>query len=76
MFKERNSSGKHMIIDVKGIKNIEYLNNTEKILKLLRNICEQHKFDILKESYYEFEPIGCSALFLLSESHISIHTFP
>ena len=34
------------------------------------------KFDILKEVSYQFDPIGCSILFLLSESHISIHSFP
>jgi S-adenosylmethionine decarboxylase len=76
MFAQRNSSGKHMIIDVKGIRNTERLNDTKKIILLLRNICKQNNFDILQESCHEFKPIGCSALFLLSESHISIHTFP
>ncbi len=76
MFKERSSSGKHMILDIKDIKNTNVLNNVNDLMILLKNICKIHKFDILKESYHEFEPIGCSILFLLSESHISIHTFP
>ena len=29
-----------------------------------------------KESYHKFEPQGVTAMLLLSESHISIHTWP
>jgi len=76
MFAERSSSGKHMVCDIKNIKNTNSLNDVNDLISLLKNICEKFKFDILKESYYEFEPMGCSILFLLSESHISIHTFP
>lgn len=76
MFAERSSSGKHMICDIKNIKNTKILNNVNDLIYLLKNICSEHKFDILQETSYEFEPMGCSILFLLSESHISIHTFP
>lgn len=76
MFEERNTSGKHMICNVKGIKNNKTLNDIDDLTKMLKNICKQHNFEILKEVSYQFHPIGCSILFLLSESHISIHTFP
>lgn len=76
MFSERLSSGKHMICDIKNIKNTKSLNDINDLIQLLKDICLEHKFDILKEVSYQFEPIGCSILFLLSESHISIHTFP
>jgi S-adenosylmethionine decarboxylase len=76
MFKEYKSSGKHMICDFKGIQNVELLNNMEGLKDLLKNICLKHDFTILNETAYQFEPIGCSILFLLSESHVSIHTFP
>lgn len=76
MFGQRSSSGKHLICDIKGIKNIKSLNDINDLTQLLKDICQKHKFDILKEISYQFEPIGCSILFLLSESHISIHTFP
>lgn len=76
MFEKRNSSGKHMICDIKGIKNTKSLNDMNDLICFLKNICEEHRFDILKESYHKFDPIGCSILFLLSESHISVHTFP
>jgi len=76
MFKEYESSGKHMICDFKGIKNNALLNNMEQLNTMLKQICIDNEFQILNEVQYKFEPIGCSILFLLSESHLSIHTFP
>lgn len=76
MFHEYVSSGKHMICDFKGIQKTELLNNCKELNLLLKQICAEHDFQILNEINHEFEPIGCSIVFLLSESHISIHTFP
>jgi S-adenosylmethionine decarboxylase proenzyme len=76
MFNEYESSGKHMICDFKGIKNEPLLNNCDELKLILKKICNDFEFQILNEIEHKFEPIGCSILFLLSESHISIHTFP
>ena len=76
MFNDFQSSGKHMICDFKCIKNLGLLNDCKKINLLLKSICKENDFQVLNEVEYKFEPIGCSILFLLSESHISIHTFP
>jgi len=76
MFQNRLSSGKHMICDIYDIKNLILLNSTELLQQLLVNICNKYNFEILKEINYSFNPQGCTILFLLSESHISIHTFP
>lgn len=65
-----------MICDIKEIKNYELLNNSEKIRKLLDNICEKYNYTILNKSEHQFQPQGLTMLYLLSESHISIHTFP
>ena len=65
-----------MICDFKCIKNEVLLNNMEKLNTMLKQICNDNEFQILHEVQYKFEPIGCSILFLLSESHLSIHTFP
>jgi S-adenosylmethionine decarboxylase len=75
MFSEE-SSGKHMICDIKQIRNYELLNNPEKIKMLLNNICEKYNYTILNKVEHSFEPQGLTILYLLSESHISIHTFP
>jgi S-adenosylmethionine decarboxylase len=76
MFQNYDSSGKHMICDFKGIQNSKLLNSCSDLKKMLKNICEENDFQVLQEVEYQFEPQGCSILFLLSESHLSIHTFP
>lgn len=72
----KNSSGKHMICDLKDIKNLELLKNNNKIKRLLNDICEKYNYTILNRIEHIFEPEGITILYLLSESHISIHTFP
>jgi S-adenosylmethionine decarboxylase len=76
MFNDYESSGKHMICDFKDIKNTELLNNGVDLNLLLKKVCDRYDFQILNEVVHNFDPIGHSILFLLSESHISIHTFP
>jgi len=76
MFNNFTSSGKHMICDFKEIKNTDLLNNCYKLRSMLREICGIYEFQILDELEHQFEPIGCSIIFMLSESHMSIHTFP
>ena len=39
-------------------------------------LLEESGFNIKKECYEFFTPHGFTALFLLSESHFAIHTFP
>jgi len=70
------SSGKHMICDIKNIKNHKLLNAPNLIIDLLDNICQSYNYKILQKSQHIFEPQGFTTLYLLSESHISIHTFP
>lgn len=72
----KTSSGKHMICDIKNIKNIELLNSPSKLLELLDNICKDYEYNIIQKTHHIFEPQGFTAIYLLSESHISIHTFP
>ena len=76
MFQNYDSSGKHMICDFRGIQNTELLNNRVELNKMLKQICQENDFQILQEVEHQFTPQGCSILFLLSESHLSIHTFP
>jgi len=70
------SSGKHLICDIKQIKNTELLNNLDGIKNVLDNICKKYDFKRLDVVEHVFSPVGISLLYLLSESHISIHTFP
>jgi S-adenosylmethionine decarboxylase proenzyme len=65
-----------MICDFKDIQNTQLLNNCDELNGLLKQVCKDYDFQILSETQHKFQPIGCSILFLLSESHLSIHTFP
>jgi S-adenosylmethionine decarboxylase len=76
MFSETHISGKHMIIDLKEIKNDILIQDLDKIKTLLDTICNKYDFSILNKSEHVFEPQGLTILYLLSESHLSVHTFP
>ena len=48
-----------------------------KLLKdMFSKILKQSGFGVLNISEKHFNPSGYTALFLLSESHLAIHTFP
>lgn len=76
MFSNRTSAGKHMIADIYEIKNSLLLNDKFLLNEMLKNICNTYDFEVLNIVDYSFQPFGCTILFLLSESHMSIHTFP
>jgi S-adenosylmethionine decarboxylase len=76
MFAENKNSGKHMMIDLKDIKNIDLLNNMDNLKKMMKQICIDYSFQTLQEIQHNFTPEGCSIILLLSESHMTIHTFP
>lgn len=76
MFSESTISGKHMICDIKDIKNMDLLHNLDRMKELLNDICGRYDFSILEKVDHKFHPEGLSILYLLSESHLSIHTFP
>ena len=69
-------SGTHMICDIKNIENMELLNNITQLKRLLDTICEKNKYTILQKTEHSFEPQGSTIIYMLTESHISIHTFP
>lgn len=70
------STGKHMICDLVNIKHMSRLESMELMRELLNEICARHDFTVLGSIEHKFEPQGLSLVYMLSESHISIHTFP
>lgn len=76
MFADTEFSGKHMILDIKEIKNKGLLIDFSKMMEILDHLCNIHQFTVLQKVSHKFEPVGYTLLYLLSESHISIHTFP
>jgi len=76
MFSTAAYSGKHLICDIKNIKNNTLMGDLDKLKALMNDICAKNNYSILQTSEQRFEPQGFSILYLLSESHMSIHTFP
>ena len=67
--------GKHLILDLYGC-NSEHLNDFNYLYKVMYEAIELTGANILNHVGHEFEPHGMTLLFLLAESHASIHTWP
>jgi S-adenosylmethionine decarboxylase proenzyme len=65
-----------MLCDIKNIRNLELLGSREKLETMMDELCKKYSFTILQKSHHIFHPQGITILYLLSESHFSIHTFP
>ncbi|MCL2461532.1 MAG: adenosylmethionine decarboxylase [Defluviitaleaceae bacterium] len=67
--------GKHLILDcsacpAKVIESLPFIKN------LLRALAAAASVTIVEEIYHEYTPYGITGLAIVSESHISIHTWP
>lgn len=50
--------------------------DTNKVKNKLNTLLEISKFNVLDFTEHIFTPQGYTALWLLSESHLAVHTFP
>lgn len=75
MFENRLSSGKHILINARGIKNKKLLNDTNALADMMQNICKVYNFQILNEFKHTFSPCGSTIVFVLTESHFSLHSY-
>ena len=70
------SLGKHLICDLHDIQNETLLHSLDGIREILDYLCDTYSFTVLGKLEHQFTPQGCSLVYLLSESHLSVHTFP
>lgn len=68
--------GKHILIDVSNIEEVEKIEKCEGLYELMNEIIQVLKLNVVNYMCHNFTPYGCSMLYLLSESHLSIHTYP
>ena len=73
-----NVVGKQILIDVKNIES-DRLKTVEMIKPFMDKVEEELKLKVVGEYSYQFvkdnKPYGATMVYLLSESHLSIHTF-
>ena len=75
--------GKHIIVDMFDINSDKFINinkNDESIEKwnsFIKECFDQANISLLNISWHNFDNNGAfTAIYLLSESHLSIHTWP
>lgn len=71
----RNTLGKHIILEMYGCP-FELLDNHDLIIETFERAVKEAKMTLLGFESHKFEPQGVTAVALLSESHMSIHTYP
>ena len=67
--------GKHYLLNLYGCP-FDRLNNHRFLVDLLENAAASSGATVVQTIYKKFDPQGVTVLCLLSESHISIHTWP
>ncbi len=67
--------GKHIVVEFYGC-NFEKLNNLEEIRKTMLEATKAIKAHILGDIFHRFNPQGVTGIIAISESHLSIHTWP
>ena len=67
--------GEHLLIDI-ICDNYDILNSLEKLEELSDKLIKICKLTKLSELKHKFKPYGITLIVLLSESHLSMHTWP
>jgi S-adenosylmethionine decarboxylase len=67
--------GKHLTVDMYGC-SFDVLDDLEFVKNAMLTAVTEANMTLLNFSYHKFEPQGLTALALLAESHMSIHTYP
>lgn len=74
--KKNSQPGNHVLINVHFKKFPISFESVSFGKKFFREAIKKGNFKILKTGFHKFEPQGLTGFFLLSESHLSFHTWP
>jgi len=69
------TEGTHIIIDISQIDNYDILQFNDSISDILNMIVSKFNLTVVGKVLHQFEPFGVTGVYILSESHLSIHTF-
>ncbi len=70
-----NPIGEHYIVEASGCAP-EIIGNVEKMQEILVKAAQKANVKIWAVSFHRFPPQGVSGVIVISESHISVHTWP
>lgn len=71
----QNQMGKHLLLDCWNV-SYSLLDNKEKLSNIFLYTAKKCGATILTDIAYKFEPQGVSGVIVLSESHLSWHSWP
>ncbi|WP_123053810.1 adenosylmethionine decarboxylase [Clostridium sp. JN-1] len=70
-----NELGRHILSEIYGC-NSEILNNKELIEKIMVDSALKAGAEVREVVFHKFSPQGVSGVVIISESHLTIHTWP
>jgi S-adenosylmethionine decarboxylase len=69
------ADGRHLVANYK-LCDLARLSDNKALIDVMRQAIAEASATILQTNIHEFDNGGMTAVFLLSESHASIHTYP
>jgi len=70
-----DTMGRHVIAELWGC-NLDKLNDLEQLEKIFVDAALKSGAEIREVAFHKFAPQGVSGVVIISESHLTIHSFP
>ena len=70
-----DTMGRHVIAELWGC-DIEKLNDLKGVEKIMVNAALEAGAEVREVAFHKFAPYGVSGVVIISESHLTIHSFP
>jgi S-adenosylmethionine decarboxylase len=67
--------GIHIIAELWGVEP-QKISRVETVREILDSAINESGLHVVSSNFHQFEPYGVTAIYLLSESHLSVHTWP
>jgi S-adenosylmethionine decarboxylase len=74
MKKERVNS--YTVVARGEVDDLDSISSVKKLRPLCEKIVNKFSFNVISVKFHQFKPRGVTGFFLISQSHIAIHTWP
>ena len=69
-------TGAHLLLDLHNVPDLSMLETVEALDALVEALVYRFPLTVVGRAAHQFQPIGATVVYLLAESHLSIHTWP
>lgn len=70
-----DSLGRHILVEFYGC-DVNMLNNPNEVKLMLEDAARNARATVIESFIHHFNPFGVSGVVVISESHLTIHTWP